>query len=230
MKDTEFKELLQNEEIKDALMSRILDDVPQDIGDVEFSDEYLKRKEALLKSYGITDEPPKTRKIIYRAASIILVVVVALGVMSLSVRAFFPQVWRVFVDWFEDYSSVSFDIKRGEKSSELEELMEPTYVPEGLEVGEVYDTADTHVIEYVANGKSIIDFSQELSLNESSLIDNSYVFEPITIKNNSGYIGANGATRIITWDDGTYRYRFLFSVHNISEEIVLKMSESIYAE
>lgn len=120
--------------LRDVSIQQVLEETP-DISEnaetPEYSEEFNENMEKLRQKYGNAPKKSSIRPI-YRAASIILVAVLTLGLMTISVRAFFPEIWQVFVSWFEDYASVSFEGAHNDSSSELEELMEPSYVPEGL--------------------------------------------------------------------------------------------------
>lgn len=224
MKDSQLKEAL-----REVLIPQVLEEMPENIEEYEFSEEYKRKKEELLRSYGITNESGKRRKIVYRAASILLVVVTTLVLMTVSVRAFFPQIWQVFVDWFEDYAKVEFDGKHNDRSWEIEELMEPSYVPNGLKAEQRLDSNNTYFIEYSLDEVIVLQFSQKPSRSTSVLIDSSFDIETIDIYGYSGILGSRGFERIIGWDDDQYSFLLTFSTENITEEIAIKIAESVYS-
>ena len=215
--------------LRDVSIPQVLEetpDVPENAGSPEYSEEFNENMEKLRQKYG-NAPTKKSARPIYRAASIILVVVLTLGLMTVSVRAFFPEIWQVFVSWFEDYASVSFEGAHNDSSSELEELMEPSYVPEGLVAERHTETIDTYKIKYSMGDKVFIQYLQDISLGNSIYFDSTYDLRNIDILGYNGYLGTDDSTRIIVWDDGKYAYRIEFSLEDISEEEAIRIAESV---
>ena len=215
--------------LRDVSIPQVLEetpDIPENAESPEYSEEFNENMEKLRQRYGNAPKKKSARPI-YRAASIILVVVLMLGLMTVSVRAFFPEIWKVFVSWFEDYASVSFEGVHNDSSSELEELMEPSYVPEGLVAERHTEYVGVYKVDYCIDDKVVIQYTQGLSLGNSLFIDNSYELSPISVLGYDGYLGSNDSTRIIAWDDSKYTYRIFFDITNISEDEVIKVAESV---
>lgn len=215
--------------LRDVSIQQVLDEasnITENAETPEYSEEFNENMEKLRQKYGNAPKKSSIRPI-YRAASIILVAVLTLGLMTISVRAFFPEIWQVFVSWFEDYASVSFEGAHNDSSSELEELMEPSYVPEGLEIERSINTGGEYLVEYCMENRIVIQYTQDFSRDILVYIDSSYDFRTIEISGYNGYLGINEDTRIIVWDDGKYGYRLIFDVTDISEDVAKQMAESI---
>lgn len=215
--------------LRDVSIQQVLDEasnITENAETPEYSEEFNENMEKLRQKYGNVPKKKSARPI-YRAASIILVAVLTLGLMTISVRAFFPEIWQVFVSWFEDYASVSFEGVHNDSSSELEELMEPSYVPEGLVAERQMISDTTYLVSYYLGDTEVIHFIQDFSRDVSLYIDNSYDFDTIIISGYSGYIGTNDRARIIAWDNGKYGFRITFNTADISEDDAIQIAESV---
>lgn len=218
--------------LRDVSIPQVLEetpDVPENAGSPEYSEEFNENMEKLRQKYGNAPKKKSVRPI-YRAASIILVVVLTLGLMTVSVRAFFPEIWQVFVSWFEDYASVSFEGAHNDSSSELEELMEPSYVPEGLTVERTIEVDGGYEVTYRADDRMVIRFSQDVSIGNSIYVDSSYNADTISILGHEGYLGTNENTIIVAWDDGNYTFYIEFYAEDISKDNAIQIAESVKAK
>lgn len=219
--------------IYEAVLVPLLEEIPEHVEPHEYPPEFEKKIRKLFSRsskpyYALISTAGR------RAACIIVIILLGLSVLTVSLKAFLPEVWNVITEWFDDYVTVLFkdDENAPEPPNTIEEIMEPKYVPEGFEAYDTMNAPTICFIAYSVNGsREALTFSQYVynSTDYYNInFDDSFQTDSIIIAGYSGLIGFSEKKNIITWTDGQYIYSIDdFSKTVPSEELAL-MASSIY--
>lgn len=212
------------EQALEVLTVNFLSDLPP-ITDDEFSEKFKKRMEKLIRRwekpyYILINTAAK------RVACIIVCMIVAISALTISVKAFLPDVWNIIIEWFDEYISVGFKTDADSTPDEIEEIRAPKYVPEGLEMSGSLRTPALYQTDYYKDGVVICTVKQHtykrpLLLDDESFIQNVIVFQY------EGIMSTSDGVRYLAWEDGKYYY-VIESDGSLTDDELIAIAESIY--
>ena len=208
-----------------ALTEHFLSDLPP-IDNTEFSEKFKRRMKKLIKRWG------KSYYILIntaakRAACVIIGIIIALSALTISVRALLPDVWKIFMTWFDEYMSVGFETETTSNSNTIEEVMLPKYVPEGLEISETFSTPATHSTLFEQNGELVCEIIQYI-YKVSLLYDDDSQLQNVKVLQHDGMINTSNSQHYLTWEDGKYYFVISDYSSSLSNYELIAMAESMY--
>ncbi len=136
------------------------------------------------------------------------------------------------VEMFEEYVDVRLDDGEWRNSEKLTEVKEPSYIPEGYEVSEVYRSDYENSIFYTKDGIEALCITQDTYLSDNVLYNNRNA--------EFSYIEINGYTALLiqykddivtytlTWKDETHKYSIMTYDIELNLDEVIKIAEGLY--
>jgi len=160
-----------------------------------------------------------------RVASILLAVITAAAVTTVSVEALREPVFQFFTEVFEKFTQILFvDDTPKTPQAELEKRT-PTYIPEGYTVEAEVSTTTVYKIVYSNTNGSKVRYSQYSKPNMQVQADTEEMqYTGITIGGQQGITYNNKGTTTITFSDN--RHTYVLS-GNIANAELIKMAESL---
>lgn len=208
--------------------SKEFEDIPENESEIdcEFSDEFNKKMEKLLKreSYERTHIFSRTRKkVIMVAATIILVLA---GMMS--VGAIREPIVEFIYSVYEGFTEIFFE---GDTTDKIAYRYSLSELPEGFVETQRISDDSINIVRYEnkQNG-NIIELSQSITENISFSLDNEHGYiekNEVKGKEINIYISDYGDHYIAFWIQDSYAIRLIYSGSTTIEEI-LNLIESIH--
>jgi hypothetical protein len=196
-------------------------------GEHKFSPEFERKMKKLMRGQTRKLRMKKARKVLSRAAIVILVVMAIGFTFTMSVEAVRVQFINSIREFAEEYIGFSFS-ERNEQSSG--EILRPAYLPEGYDESDVQTTqAGVRITYRHSNGKRII-LKQQVMLDGTEVrIDGEHISDYyVTVYlgvDLQVYEGINeDADNYIIWEDGSSFFQLSGSIE--SSEL-LEMAKSI---
>ena len=209
-----------------ALTDYYLSDLPPINEDYEFSAKFERRMEKLIRRYAkpyymLINTAAK------RAACIIICIIVALSALTISVRAFLPDVWNMIIEWFDEYIMVGYSADTNAAPDTIEEIRPPKFVPEGLKMSGELRNPTMYQTDYSINGTVVCRVRQRTLPNPFMLDDGSLICS-VLIHNYDGMMYADDARRYLSWKDNKYFYLIENFDCYLSDDEMIAIAESIY--
>lgn len=174
-----------------------------------FSDDFERKMEKMLKS---------SRKPYYfiktlgkRAATIIIAIVMALSVMTFSVKAIREPVIEFIIEVYEKFTAIIFQ-KEDDGAEEafpkiIEQYYQPEYIPDGYGMMEMVDIVGYVQITYSNENNQHITFEQyTITTNDLTADTEGAVIENATANGYPALFYSNKGCNTLIWTDNTYGY------------------------
>lgn len=185
-----------------------------------------KTKRKVMRQWDREQREPRFRVPKYlktAAVAILLSISILFGVAMCiePVRAAFIE---AVVTWYEDYFLVSF--RKSQVETEFVP-MEPTYIPDGFELTEHYETDNLLFLSYICNNQYLF-FEQYNDININLFNDNTeWILSDNSLMNKNGvtikcYI--SDKCSLVTWRD-KYLYKIIYNIENDDE--IIKLINSV---
>jgi len=164
-----------------------------------------------------------------RIAVIAIIVIMAMSGTVLSVKALRNPIVNFFIEVYEKFSRVVFQIDNPDESTltEIEEYFTPQYIPEGYVLKTREELNMAYLCEYVNDDGSDLIYNQMLFNESKMMIDTEgTVTEDIMINGIIGIFFNNKGYDNIIWNDGVYIY-YISGFSELGKDELLKFAESI---
>ena len=209
-----------------ALTDYYISDLPPINEDYEFSAKFERRMQKLIRRYAkpyymLINTAAK------RAACIIICVIVALSALTISVRAFLPDVWNMIIEWFDEYIMVGYSADTNAAPDTIEEIRPPKFVPEGLEMSGELRSETVYQTDYTKDGIVLCEIKQ-YTYKRMYRLDNGSSIQNVQISEYSGIFSTINNERFLSWYDGEYFYVIENLKCYISDDEMIAIAESIY--
>ena len=209
-----------------ALTDYYLSDLPPINEEHEFSEKFKRKMERLIRRYAkpyymLINTAAK------RAACIIICIIVALSALTISVRAFLPDVWNMIVEWFDEYITVGFSADTNVAPDTIEEVRPPKYAMEGLEINSSLRSIYVYQTDYLKDGNIVCTIIQ-YSYKKSFMLDDNTFIQNVLIYEYNGVISTTDNRRYLTWNDGEYYYIVINCNNYLPDEDMIAIAESVY--
>lgn len=167
-----------------------------------------------------------------RAAVVVLAVCSVLFGASMMIEPIRAAMFGAVMEMFDEYVDVRWDDGEWENSEKLTEVKEPSYIPEGYEVSEVYRSDYSIHTYYVKDGMEALAVSQNTYLSDNTLYNNrnaefSYIeingYTALLIQYNNDIV-----TYTLTWKDETYKYDIMTYDIELNLDEVIRIAEGMY--
>ena len=203
---------------------------------VSFSLNFYRRREAIIKKFKTKPDFAILRKILSTAAIAILAIMSAAFLTIMSVSALRTAVFKIIVEWYDEYVSVRHEYEPKESETETTETQgvveqesetetiaqsipteileyrKPTYLPDGVEEEEISKKTSAYVIDYYKGDTLQYMFRQRLLSDSAKQFDGEgYHITYVSIRGQEAVVLQNNEITEITiiWDDGEYAYRLI---------------------
>ena len=209
-----------------VLTDYFLSDLPPIDENYEFSAKFKKRMEKLIRRYAkpyyiLINTAAK------RVACIIMCIIVALSALTISVRAFLPDVWNMIIEWLDEYVLVRYDADVDVVSDMIEEIRPPKLAIEGLEMSGALRRIDLYQSDYSSDG-TVICRVRQYTYKGSFKLDDGLEIQNVFIHQYNGIVSMNGSDRYLSWGDGEYFYTIENLYGYLSDDEMIAIAESIY--
>ncbi|MBO5128549.1 MAG: DUF4367 domain-containing protein, partial [Clostridia bacterium] len=164
-----------------------------------------------------------------RAAVIVLVVCSTLFALTVAIEPIRAALFGAVMEMFDEYVDVRWDDGEWRNSKKLTEVKEPSYIPKGYEVSEVYRSDYVNRVYYIKDGTEALCISQDTLIHDNTLYDNrnaefSYIevngYTALLIQYNDDIV-----TYTLTWKDETYKYAIMTYDIELNLDEVIKIAE-----
>lgn len=192
----------------------------------------IQRKIAAANHQRDTRDVPIWMNSLRRAAVVVLAVCSVLFGASMMIEPIRAALFGAVMEMFDEYVDVRLDDGEWRNSEKLTEVKEPSYIPEGYEVSEVYRSDYVNRVYYIKDGTEALCISQDTLIYDNTLYDNSNA--------EFSYIEVNGYTALLiqynddiitytlTWKDETYKYDIMTYDIELNLDEVIKIAEGMY--
>lgn len=209
-----------------VLTDYFLSDLPPIDENYEFSAKFERRMEKLIRRYAkpyymLINTAAK------RVACIIICIIVALSALTISVRAFLPDVWNMIVEWFDEYIMVGYSVDTNVAPDTIKDIRPPKFVPEGLEMSGELRSETVYQTDYTKD-EFIVCKVKQYTYKRMFMIDNSTFIQNVQISEYSGMFSTINNERFLSWDDGEYYYVIENYDRYLSDDDMITIAESIY--
>lgn len=184
----------------------------------EFSPEFERKMQKLLRSQTRRSKVIKIRKALSRVAVVIIAVMAAGFTITMSAEALRVQFFNTVSDFAEEYIGFSFR-QQVDPPAVVDGIVYPTYIPEGFWKDDSQDISDTiRVVYRNEDGQRIMIRQYTMSEGMNVQIDgenigSSYIVEinEISLHIYEGNNDDDG--NYVIWDDGLNFYQITGNVH-----------------
>ena len=192
----------------------------------------IQRKIAAANHQRDTRDVPIWMNSLRRAAVVVLAVCSVLFGASMMIEPIRAALFGAVVEMFDEYVDVRWDDGEWENSEKLTEVKEPSYIPEGYEVSEVYRSDYENSIFYTKDGIEALCITQDTYLSDNVLYNNrnaefSYIeingYTALLIQYNDDIV-----TYTLTWKDEIYKYDIMTYDIELNLDEVIKIAEGLY--
>lgn len=213
------------EQALSVLTGYFLSDLPP-IDNTEFSKKFIKRMQKLFRRW---EKPYYTliNTAAKRAACVIVGIIIAVSALTISVRAFLPDVWNIIIEWFDEYIAVSFKPDSDSAPEAIEEIMVPKYVPEGMEMRGELRTPALYEVDYYKD-EDLICTIRQCTYKEPLSLDDESSIQVITVLRYNGIISTNDNLHYLAWEDENYHYIIADTSSSLTDDELLAIAMSIY--
>ena len=209
----------------DRLLEEYKDiEIPKSLNDWFF--EYEKKHDRKIKGDKIRK---KSLQISKRVAMILLVIIVASAVVTMSVEACRIRFFNMITETHKQFSSVKFKEDDNveyidELPVEWEDFYYPMILPQGYELKRAFDANRTKYIVFINSEMEELYFVQGLITSDFQLdSENGYVME-VEVNGMEGLIIEKEGRNIINWHDNNHSY---YIQGNVEKSMIMKIAESV---
>lgn len=214
------------EQISQAFTEVLNERVPDlsNIPDHTFSERFEKNMNRLIKKEAA--HPWAVSHMLARNLIAAALVIVLLFAMCMSVGAVRNKIFNFFLQHFDMYDSVIFELTESKEYIEKEYTV--TEIPEGFILKEKNLTPTRHLDIYENGNGEFLNFDQTISLEDGISVDNERAgYTAMEIDGNGVYISENTEFIALAWERDGYVFDIVAYWENVTTEDVIRIFRSV---
>lgn len=214
------------EQISQAFTEVLNERVPDlsNIPDHTFSERFEKNMNRLIKKEAA--HPWAVSHMLARNLIAAALVIVLLFAMCMSVSAIRNRIFNFFLQHFDIYNNVVFEVPESEDCITKEFVV--TEIPEGFTLKEETLKNIGHTFIYENNNGGYFFFDQTISSEEGPSIDNERSeFSAVEIDGTGAFILENAELITLAWEQDGYIFNVTACWENVTKEDVIRIFRSV---